>query len=272
MKFLLYSNPTNPSASALSGQIKQYLRESGHTVLQSAAEGSADMLLVFGGDGTLLRAVHEMQISCPVWCVNCGHLGYLTDCEPDAALALLPRLLAGDYRLEMRMMMQCALHTAAGTQALSALNEIVLHRGACQHALHLHLYINDQLAMRLHADGLIISTPTGSTAYNLSAGGPVLMPESRLLAVTPICAHAPAGAPMVVSAQNTVRVSWQPVYTPAEAELPCLVADGHQKITLHPGDSMVMRCGEQAIALIRTGNESFCHRLQGKLCMSRGEE
>lgn len=81
MKFLLYPNRSNPAALALCERAGHFLRQNGHTVLLAAGAGGADMLLVFGGDGTLLRAVHELHAACPVWCVNCGHLGYLTDCE-----------------------------------------------------------------------------------------------------------------------------------------------------------------------------------------------
>ena len=265
MKFLLYPNRSNPSALALCERAGHFLQQNGHTVLLAAGADGADMLLVFGGDGTLLRAVHELRVSCPVWCVNCGHLGYLTDCEYSQAEALLPRLVRGEYHLEKRMLMRGAMNDQT---AFSALNEIVLHRGAYQHALYLHLYVNDQLAMRLHGDGLIVSTPTGSTAYNLSAGGPVMMPEARLLAVTPICAHAPSGAPMVVSAQDTVCVQWLPAYDTHEADMPYLVVDGLQRATLHPRDSVTLRCGEESIWLVRTGDEAFCQRLQGKLRMT----
>ena len=161
------------------------------------------------------------------------------------------------------------MHGALNDQPeFTALNEMVLHRGAYQHALYLYLYVNDQLAMRLHGDGLIVSTPTGSTAYNLSAGGPVLMPEARLLAVTPICAHAPSGVPMVVSAQDTVRVQWLPAYDAEEPDMPYLVVDGLRREPLRPRDSVTLRCGTQSVLLVRTGDETFCQRLQGKLRMS----
>lgn len=265
MKFLLYPNRSNPAALTLCERAGHFLRQNGHTVLLAAGAEGADMLLVFGGDGTLLRAVHELHAACPVWCVNCGHLGYLTDCELAQAEAVLPRLLAGDYHLEKRMLMRGALNDQP---EFTALNEMVLHRGAYQHALYLHLYVNDQLAMRLHGDGLIVSTPTGSTAYNLSAGGPVLMPEARLLAVTPICAHAPSGVPMVVSAQDTVRVQWLPAYDAEEPDMPYLVVDGLRREPLRPRDSVTLRCGTQSVLLVRTGDEAFCQRLQGKLRMS----
>ena len=140
MKFLLYPNRSNPAALALCERAGHFLRQNGHTVLLAAGAEGADMLLVFGGDGTLLRAVHELHAACPVWCVNCGHLGYLTDCELAQAEAVLPRLLAGDYHLEKRMLMHGALNDQP---EFTALNEMVLHRGAYQHALYLHLYVND---------------------------------------------------------------------------------------------------------------------------------
>lgn len=268
MKLLLYPNRSNAAALALCERTAHWLRINDHTVLADAAACGADMLLVFGGDGTLLRAVHELQPACPIWCVNCGHLGYLTDCEAEDLENLLPRLIDGEYRLEKRMLMQGVLRRAGKETPFTALNEMVLHRAAYQHALYLKLYINDQLAMRLHGDGLIVSTPTGSTAYNLSAGGPVLLPEARLLAVTPICAHAPSGVPMVVTAQDTVRAVWQPAYDTGEADAPYLVIDGLHRVPLQAQDEVAMRCAQQSIALVRTDEAPFCQRLQGKLKMN----
>lgn len=268
MKLLLYPNHSNANAMTLCERTAHRLCAQGHTVLAGSAARDADMLLVFGGDGTLLRAVHELHPACPIWCVNCGHLGYLTDCEAAQMDSVLPQLLAGQYRLERHMLMQGVLHRAGQQTPFIALNEMVLHRAAYQHALYLKLYINDQLAMRLNGDGLIVSTPTGSTAYNLSAGGPVLLPEARLLAVTPICAHAPSGVPMVVSAQDTVRAVWQPAYDAGEADAPYLVIDGLHRVPLQAQDCVEMRCAQQSIALVRTDDTPFCQRLQGKLKMN----
>lgn len=273
MKILLYPNPTSQEAMALCARMTQMLCARGHKTVLNTSDAQADLAVVFGGDGTVLRAVHAMpKLSCPIWAVNCGHLGYLSACENAQAEQLLDRILAGDYRLEKRMMLQCKLMQDGETQSFSALNEIVMHRGINQHALRLEVKVNGEKAMQLHGDGVIVCTPTGSTAYNLSAGGPVMMPESEMLAVTPICAHAPAGAPMVLSAQENVRIRWKAASDAHLPDMPQMVVDGECMAQLRPGCEIAFARNKRTVQLIRTMEESFCQRLQSKLKMNPADD
>ena len=273
MRILLYPNSTSWEAMALAKRMASLVRAWGHQPIEVRGDEQVELMIVFGGDGTVLRAVHALpEIDCPIWAVNCGHLGYLSACENAQAEQTLSRVLAGDYRLEKRMMLHADVCHQEGEASFDALNEIVLHRGANQHALRLELRVNGESAMQLHGDGLIVSTATGSTAYNLSAGGPVMLPEAELVAVTPICAHAPAGAPMVMSAREDVRVRWRTAPGAQPADMAQLVVDGEQMLQLQIGCELRFSRAQRTVHLIRTSEESFCQRLQRKLRMTAADE
>ena len=259
MRFLMYPNKASEAAQALEKRLLEQLQESGASVCDPASPREADLVAVLGGDGTLLRAVRALHgLAKPFWVVNCGHLGYLSDCEKEDAPGALKKILQGDYRLEKRTQL-CG--TIGGESELSALNEIIFHRGACTHALRFEISVNGTTAMKYRGDGLIISTASGSTAYNLSAGGPVLMPEMDLLAVTPVCPQTLSAAPLVISARDIVEVKWaMPAYEGID-EKPYLTADGEDKVRLALTGTARFSAGEQTVALVRTREAEFYSRL-----------
>ena len=263
MRFLLYPNTTSDPALALAEALKAQLLAAGQEICVLDTPQQADMTAVLGGDGTVLRAVKALKgCSAPFWAVNCGHLGYLSDCPAAEASQALARILAGAYRLEYRT----ALHgTMTGDKSLHALNELLFHRGACGHALQLEVLVNGGLALKYRGDGLLVTTPTGSTAYNLSAGGPVLMPEMELLALTPICPQALSAVPMVVSARDSVRVLWRMEQYSGEADVPLLTADGEEKIPLPLQGEAGLGGAQRRIALVRTRDADFYGRLQHRM-------
>ena len=263
MRFLLYPNTTSDTARALADRLTDQLYAAGQTVCAPDAPQTADMAAVLGGDGTVLRAVKTLKgLNAPLWAVNCGHLGYLSDCAAADAPQALERILRGEYRLEHRTALAGCM---TGDVPLHALNEVLFHRGACGHALQLEVQVNGSLALKYRGDGLLVTTPTGSTAYNLSAGGPVLMPEMELLALTPICPQALSAVPLVVSARDQVRVIWRMEQYSGEADCPLLTADGEEKIPMPLRGEATLSGAALRIDLVRTQEADFYARLQHRM-------
>lgn len=264
MQFWLYPNPTSNEARELADHLAGRLGER-----LAKSPQSADVVIVLGGDGTVLRAVRALNtVSKPLWAVNCGHLGYLTDCGREDADQGLEQILRGDYRLEYRTQIGGILMRG---KKVTALNELLFHRGACMHTLQITVQVNGSLALRYRGDGLIICTPSGSTAYNLSAGGPVLMPEMELLTLTPICAQTLSAAPIVVSAHDRVSVSWRMAYHEGSEEWPDLTADGQEKNLLPLEGSLEIGEPMPRVALVRTRDADFYGRLQRRMHWSYEE-
>lgn len=225
-----------------------------------------DLVLALGGDGTVLRAVRAlMHLNLPFWSINYGHLGYLTDCEPEEAFQALESILAGTYRLEHRSLMQGVLHHEGKEQPFTCLNEAVIHRAGFARTLRMALSVSGTGILTFAGDGAILCTATGSTAYNLSAGGPILMPESGEMAVTPICPHSSSCTPMVVPKEQAVTVQVHIAGEDETGALPQLVVDGALRFPLQQGDSVTCQTTAHGVAFVRTGNESFYQRLQAKL-------
>lgn len=286
MHVLLIPHPFRAEAVAFSARIAQFLAEGGHTVcalpesetlLKQAGvspqpfTGEADLAAVIGGDGTVLHSVRTLLAhDLPIWAVNFGHIGYLTDCEPEGAFGALQKILCGDCQTENRTLLEGEVVDTAGTiSRFTALNEAVIHRSAYSRALRLELSVNHSPLKTFPADGLIVATPTGSTAYNLSAGGPILIPGSENLVVTPVCPYMLGSSSIVVSGKDTVGVR---VFLPAPDDgsdgLPMLVVDGCEKIPLRGGENVTLRRSETVVRLVRTRQDSFYRTLQKKLAQN----
>ena len=254
MRFWLYPNLRSEDASRLAEELRRRL---GPDIAASPEE--ADMIVTLGGDGTVLRAVRTLHgVDRPFWAVNCGHLGYLSDCGREDALPALEKLLRGEYRLEKRV--HLAGRLMDGRQ-VTALNELLFHRGACVHTLGVEVKVNGSLALRYRGDGLLVCTPSGSTAYNLSAGGPVLMPEMELLVLTPICPQTLSAVPIVVSSRDRVSLTWRMALRDDADEWPDLTADGQEKMLLPLEGGMEIGPALPPVALARTQDADFYGRL-----------
>ena len=168
----------------------------------------ADFALVLGGDGTVLRASKQLySTEIPMLGINFGHLGYLTECNPETAIESINKLVTGEYTVESRLMVSCEL--VRGKKAIKsfiALNEAVLNRATLMKAFKREIYINGKHTNTALGDGIIVATPTGSTSYNLSAGGPIALPSSQLMIMTPICPHTLNTRSIVLSANDTIEV------------------------------------------------------------------
>ncbi len=230
---------------------------------ENVAQG-ADVLIVLGGDGTLLRAVPiAVRHDLPLCGINLGRVGFLTEVEPGEDPAAIPaamRALAdGDYQLERRMLLTV---TPPDGQTMLALNDAVISRGAHGRVITLEASLNGQRIDRYIADGLVVSTPTGSTAYSLSAGGPVVAPDVPCLVLAPICPHTLRARPMILPADGTVRLTVRDV---PEGERAILTVDGQHAVKLSAGEAVTVARATQVVSFIRLKRPDFFDLLRVKL-------
>jgi NAD+ kinase len=258
-------------AASLAADTARWLEELGHkaALLDTGAGGEGgepdlDLAVSLGGDGTILRTVDLVSPrGIPVLGVNVGHLGYLSEVEPHDLRSALERFLSGAYQIESRLTLEVSVeHTgedARGVFALrrSALNDLVLQRPPGTHTVHARVSVNGTPFLDFAADSLIVATPTGSTAYNLSARGPIVSPAARVIVLTPVAPHMLFDRSLVLDGGDELTLS--PMGQPAE-----LVVDGWHAATLHPGDLVHCRRGERDALLVRFGSHDFHRILKAK--------
>ena len=222
-----------------------------------------ECVIVLGGDGTLIQASRDLAgRNLPLFGVNMGHLGYLTQicCERDI-LTAMDDLLADRYRLEHRMMLQGRVISDGRTVAEDiALNDIILGRMGL-HTLKYDLYVNGEFFNEYTADGMIMATPTGSTAYNLSAGGPIAAPESDLIIMTPICPHTLNSRSIVLSSENRIMLK----VTGGEDREQFLSFDGDTVVKLRRGDRIEVERSEITTTLVQLSQFSFLENIRKKM-------
>jgi NAD+ kinase len=219
----------------------------------------AEMILAIGGDGTMLRAARLVrERGTPILGVNLGSLGFLTQVTPDELEAVLARLTAGDYHTEPRSVL--AMSRPGEAEQFHALNEVAIDRGELARALELKLEAGDRLVCRYVADGLIIATPTGSTAYALSAGGPVAVPQLRAIIVAPVAAHTLTQRPVVFPDDEVLRVTCEEPNVAAAVTL-----DGRRTLTLKYGEACEVRRADFEIKLVRFPEQDFFRLVRTKL-------
>lgn len=224
----------------------------------------SDLLISLGGDGTLLGIGRRTaRFEKPILGINLGTLGFLTAEEKTHAEAVVDKVLQGEYKLEKRMMLSCSIAKGGNrTEGIIALNDICITRGNLYKILEFHVYVNDEYVDTLLADGVIICTPTGSTAYNLSAGGPVLKADAEIIAITPISPHTLTSRPIVVSADDVVTVEVKP----SREDTPFTVsADGQDNYTLTGKNVVQVRKADVCTTIIKTKPQSFYDVLRHKL-------
>ncbi len=213
-----------------------------------------DLLVVLGGDGTLLRGgalVARRKI--PILGVNLGHLGFLTSCAPADAHLAIERALAGELPLEERLRLRVEVVRGTGERMTRcACNDAVVSQGALARLIELDAFLDDRLITRYRADGLIVATPTGSTAYTLAAGGPIVTPEVRAFVVTPICPHALTNRPVVVPATSRVMVRLG-----GPAAHVQLTVDGQWGTGLADGDRVEISAAVEPLRLFRSPQSYF---------------
>ncbi len=222
---------------------------------------AADLALVFGGDGAILRAARQMGYrQVPVLGVNLGRLGFLADIHPQELHGCLGQVCAGCFRVTRHLMFECVLQHAGLEQTILGLNEVAVHANPPAHMINLELDVNGETVSRFGGDGLILSTPIGSTAHNLSAGGPILEQELAAFVITPICPHALTYRPIVESADK------QFVIRLLDTTQTALVAiDGQEWANLADGHRLLVRRAPVTFGLVKVPGRSFYQTLRDKL-------
>lgn len=223
---------------------------------------TADAVVALGGDGTLLQAVRLLRgAQLPLLGVNLGSLGFLTDTPQDLLEESLLRLLSGQYRIDRRMLLDVAFEPHGGPAVHTiGLNDVVLH-GPRARVLEMEISVGGVKLARMLADGVIVATPSGSTAYNLSAGGPVVSPLLDALILTPISAHTLSQRPLVVGAGEAIEIT----LVRTASELAELTVDGHPSHEMNTGDRVVVRRAKATLSLVVTGDRTFYDTLRTKL-------
>ena len=220
-----------------------------------------DMALSIGGDGTLLgvcRRFREQGI--PVCGINLGTLGFLADIEPKELELRLGKILIGEYIVENRLLLSGYVRNELGERFLgNAINDVVISKGASARMLTLSVGINNTHLMNYKADGLIVSSPTGSTAYNLSAGGPILNPTIRALLLTPICAHTFQMRPLVVSEDDEVRINIM-----AARDI-VITLDGQESFQVQPTDEIIIRKSRKTAQIVKFADKNYYDVLKAKM-------
>jgi NAD+ kinase len=224
--------------------------------------GKADLLLVLGGDGTLLAAARLLDgHNVPILPVNLGGLGFLTSVTLDELYPILEQVLAGQHRISERILLDTHVVREEKTVCRHrALNDAVLNKTALARVIDLDLHLNDGYVCSYKADGLIISTPTGSTAYSLSAGGPIVFPVVDAFVITPICPHSLANRSLVVPDTFTMEVDCR-----AGEEPVFLTVDGQVGVELKLGDRVLLKKAETKIRLVRPPRKTYFELLRNKL-------
>ncbi|MGQ9824438.1 MAG: NAD(+)/NADH kinase, partial [Desulfotomaculales bacterium] len=225
-------------------------------------EREADCLVVVGGDGTLLGSARKAAPQgIPILGVNIGRIGFLTEIDAPDLFSALDRLLAGEYRIDARMMLEARVYRQGKCIEQSiALNDAVVTKGAFARLIFLETFVGDEYVATYPADGLIVATPTGSTAYSLSAGGPLVSPEVDLMLVTPICPHSLWARPLVIKADRKVRINVN-----SQKEEVMLTMDGQHGFRLEERDVVVVTRSSFQARFIRIKNKSFYYLLRKKL-------
>ena len=215
---------------------------------------SVDFVVVIGGDGTILRVARSAAIfDTPILGINFGTLGYLADVEKVNAIDAIEKVLNGDFTIENRMMLEPYVERGCVSHEINlALNEVCITNSVCSRMIKLSVEVNGEYFDTFRADGIIVSTPTGSTAYNLSAGGPILSPHTELMTITHICPHTLYARPFVIDGNDVVRIRVQSNYN--NVQMSC---DGQSTVQMKNDDVIVVKKSRYVTRIIKTTNMNF---------------
>lgn len=276
MRIAVVPNQLKKENDALARSVSQKLAQLGADVRVIYAEkglpGTAQLTealtdcnvaLAIGGDGTIMhvaKAAASMEQTLPVLGINGGHLGFLAGAEPED-LDGLQALIRGEYRVDERKLLEVTVRAAPGEQTLLAMNDVVISRGSLSRLVDVTVHSGAAEVLTCRGDGVIVATPTGSTAYSLSAGGPVVDPAVWCLLVTPVCPHSLDSRSRVLP--HDVALTLQA--TTADGNPAFITIDGEQNVPLYPTDTVEVRFSYRAVRLIQLTDTHFCDTLRHKL-------
>lgn len=225
-----------------------------------------EAVLVLGGDGTFIHSAKDIiDLGLPVFGINNGNLGYLTEVDIDGFEDSLKKIIAGDYYFEDHITLECTVTTKDGDRVLGqglVFNDISLNRYLTTGIANFDIYINGIYLNSYDADGVLIATPLGSTGYNLSAGGPLVMPTADIVLVTPICAHTLNSRSIVFPADVTIDIITNPAGLP---RMSCLICDGEKMLDLSGYEKITIKESKKVIKTLKTSNIGFVENLGVKL-------
>lgn len=282
--FLVYSNTYKDKNLMVTNQLVSYLETKGQKVTLNLKEADwksgageeseeakniprdVDCMIVLGGDGTVLQAARETKkLHIPIIGVNLGTLGYMTEIEPANLEEALDRLIAGDYEMESRMMLNGKVFFADNTEDEGwALNDIVISRSGSLQIINFNIYVNGQFLHDYKADGMIVTTPTGSTGYNLSAGGPLVAPKAKLITLTPVCPHTLSQRSIVLSPDDVIEIEIPSIRDGMSQDVEANF-DGSHKIALKSGDRIRIVQSEKTTEFLKLNQVSFLEVLNKKM-------
>ncbi|WP_404402266.1 NAD(+) kinase [Idiomarina seosinensis] len=222
----------------------------------------ADLAVVVGGDGNMLGAARTLcEYDIGVIGVNRGNLGFLTDLDPDEVMTPLLAVLQGDYTIQERFLLNTEVRSNGSVAGQgSAINEAVLHSDKVAHMIEFEVYVDDHFVFSQRSDGLIVATPTGSTAYSLSGGGPILHPNLDAITLVPMFPHTLSSRPIVIDAHSEIRL--RAAYDNDLLQISC---DGHVRMAVHPGDEIFIKKHQQTLTMIHPLDHNYYHVLRNKL-------
>ncbi len=273
-KVCVIANAGKETAAERAEQVRVFFHERGidcvvllddfseKTSYEPVLQDDMECAVVLGGDGTLIHVARKLaEKKIPVFGINMGNLGFLTHADSGKARSALEALIAGEYCIEERMMLEASVDGKAfGT----ALNDVVLTRNGFSRIISVGIYVNGKPVCNYRGDGVIVATPTGSTGYNLSAGGPVVAPKTELFLITPICPHSLSARSILLSAEDELHIVIREEKKTQDEEA-ILSLDGQRAKDLAAEDRIVIRKSEKKAYLIQLNENSFFDALHRKL-------
>jgi NAD+ kinase len=251
--------------ASLTSDANRELAEATHVDERELA-ARADLVIAIGGDGTLLHAARNVAArDVPLVGINRGRLGFLTDVSPEHVLDALDAILAGDYLADRRLMLAATLDDRSASRALFALNDIVLQKGDTGRLVDFTTDVDKTYVNTHRGDGLIVATPTGSTAYALSCGGPIIQPNVDALVMVPICPHTLSDRPLVLPSSSAIRVTLDNAGG-SEAHVVC---DGEPLARMSQGGTLTISLAKQAVTLLHPRDYNYYELLRSKLNWGR---
>lgn len=274
-KFYIITNKMKDSGLKVTSEIREYIESRGKQcvlavedqegyIVPGTVPADVDCGIVLGGDGTLIRAARDLaDFDFPLLGINLGTLGYLTGTELRGYRRALDKLFDGTVEFEERMMLS-GLIEGRTLERNMAVNDIVITRAGVLRVVHFDVYVNGTLLNSYRADGVIISTPTGTTGYNLSAGGPIVEPTASMFVITPICSHALNTSSIVLSAEDQIEVViGESRYGKNEEAV--VTFDGADTVSLGTGDRVMIKKSHHTTRLVKLSKESFMKTMRKKM-------
>ncbi|MBQ7089395.1 MAG: NAD(+)/NADH kinase [Clostridia bacterium] len=274
MRIAVVPNQVKSENDALTRTVARQLAQLGANVRVVCAESNlptaaqltealtdCDLAVAIGGDGTIVHVAKAAAVAgCPVLGINAGHVGFLAGLEADE-LAALPALLDGTYTVDRRALLEVTVHTDGGDVTRYVMNEATVSRGSLSRLVEVTVRADDGEVLSCRGDGVIIATPTGSTAYSLSAGGPVVDPSVDCVLLTPVCPHSLESRPRIWPADVTLTATAEA----ADGAPAYVTVDGEENILLRPTDTVIIRRADHSVRLVQLRRDSFYQRLRRKL-------